>query len=112
MPRQVNIAEAKAKLSELVDAARGGETIIIAERGKPVARLTALAAPARPARRVLGRYAHLAKDVDWDDWWRRWKAGDAEIERDFAESLARPFSTSAAAPDLPAPKRPKRPKPR
>jgi prevent-host-death family protein len=38
----VNIAEAKAKLSALVDRAAAGEEIILAKAGKPVARITAL----------------------------------------------------------------------
>lgn len=43
---EVNIAEAKAHLSELVDRAAAGEPVCITRRGKPVARLTA-AAPSR-----------------------------------------------------------------
>ena len=39
MSCQVNIAEAKAKLSELLDRALAGEEIIIARAGKPLARL-------------------------------------------------------------------------
>jgi prevent-host-death family protein len=39
---QVNIAEAKAKLSELLDRALGGEEIVIARAGKPLARLAPL----------------------------------------------------------------------
>lgn len=39
MTSQVNIAEAKAKLSELLDRALAGEEIIIARSGKPLARL-------------------------------------------------------------------------
>ncbi len=35
----VNIAEAKARFSELVDRAESGETQIITRRGKPVAEL-------------------------------------------------------------------------
>lgn len=38
--RQVQIAEAKAHLSALVERVEAGEEIIIARRGKPVARLT------------------------------------------------------------------------
>jgi len=40
MASQVNIAEAKAKLSELLDRALAGEEIVIARAGKPLARLT------------------------------------------------------------------------
>jgi prevent-host-death family protein len=35
----VNIAEAKARLSELIDRAVSGEEIVIARAGKPMARL-------------------------------------------------------------------------
>ncbi len=38
---QMNIAEAKAKLSELVAAVERGEDVVIARGGKPVARLVA-----------------------------------------------------------------------
>jgi prevent-host-death family protein len=36
---QVNILEAKNKLSQLVKRAQAGEEVVIANRGKPVARL-------------------------------------------------------------------------
>jgi prevent-host-death family protein len=45
--RKVNLADAKAHLSELVAAAAAGEAICIMRRGKPVARLVAAAAPRR-----------------------------------------------------------------
>jgi prevent-host-death family protein len=41
----MNIAEAKAKLSELLDAAASGEHVVIARAGKPVATLTPIAPP-------------------------------------------------------------------
>ena len=44
----VNLAEAKAHLSELVDRVEGGESIEITRRGKRVARLTAADRPRRP----------------------------------------------------------------
>lgn len=44
----VNLADAKAHLSELVDRVEAGDTIDITRRGKPVARLTAVAAPRKP----------------------------------------------------------------
>jgi prevent-host-death family protein len=40
MAVQINIAEAKAKLSALLDRALAGEEIVIARAGKPLARLT------------------------------------------------------------------------
>lgn len=39
--RRVSIAEAKAHLSALVERVEAGEEIVIARRGKPVARLVA-----------------------------------------------------------------------
>ncbi len=49
---QINLADAKARLSELVSQAEAGETICIARRGKPVAMI----APAR----------HTRKPIDFD----------------------------------------------
>lgn len=43
MTQPVNIAEAKAKLSALVDRAAAGEEIILSRAGRPVARLMPLA---------------------------------------------------------------------
>lgn len=45
----VNLADAKAHLSELVDRVEAGDSIDITRRGKPVARLTAVV---RPRKRV------------------------------------------------------------
>ena len=39
--KQINLASAKARLSELVDSVESGEEIEILRRGKPVARLVA-----------------------------------------------------------------------
>lgn len=50
MGTMVNISEAKAQFSKLVDKATAGEGIIIARNGKPVARLTALKPERRPLR--------------------------------------------------------------
>jgi len=47
MACQVNIAEAKAKLSELLDRALAGEEVVIARAGKPLARLAPVATPTR-----------------------------------------------------------------
>lgn len=38
---RVNVLEAKNRLSELIRAAQAGEEVVIANRGKPVARLIA-----------------------------------------------------------------------
>lgn len=44
--RKVNIHEAKTTLSQLVEAAENGETIVLARAGKPVAKITRYAKPA------------------------------------------------------------------
>lgn len=45
----INLADAKAHLSELVDRVQAGDSIDITRRGKPVARLTSVA---RPLKRI------------------------------------------------------------
>ncbi len=51
----INIHAAKTHLSRLVDQAAGGQEIVIARAGKPVARLVALGEPLPPGKRMLGR---------------------------------------------------------
>ncbi len=46
----VNIHDAKTHLSRLVEQAVRGESVVIAKSGKPLAKLTAVSAPARPRR--------------------------------------------------------------
>ncbi len=43
----LSLADAKARLSELVKAAEAGEEVVITRRGKPVARLSAVERPKR-----------------------------------------------------------------
>ena len=54
MAKPVNIADAKARLPELVERASRGEEVVIARHGKPRARLVALETRTR---RVPGRGA-------------------------------------------------------
>jgi prevent-host-death family protein len=49
----VNIHEAKARLSEFVDAVERGEQVIICRRNQPVAELKAVT-PVRTAARIVG----------------------------------------------------------
>lgn len=65
MTRQVNIYEAKTTLSQLVQDAAGGEEIVIARAGKPVAKLVAYRPPV--ARRQPGEWrgqVRMAPDFD------------------------------------------------
>ncbi len=62
---QVNIHEAKAKLSALVELAEKGEQVILARRKKPVARI--VAEHHRPATRIgglAGREFHMGAAFD------------------------------------------------
>jgi prevent-host-death family protein len=60
MARPVNIAEAKARLPELVERAARGEEVVIARNGQPRARLV----PIAPRRRMPGRGAGRWKLAD------------------------------------------------
>lgn len=61
---QFNIAEAKARFSELIEKAVLGEEIIVAKDNKPVAKIV----PLRPVRRQpgtgKGQILHLSPDFD------------------------------------------------
>ena len=63
---QVNIYEAKTRLSELVDQAHAGETVIIAKAGTPMAKLVPL--DAQPKTKIkfglLKGQIEIAPDFD------------------------------------------------
>ncbi len=62
---QVNVHEAKTKLSQLLERVEAGEEVIIARAGRPVARLVLVSTAAR--RRTLGAHAgaiQIAPDFD------------------------------------------------
>ncbi len=44
----VNIAQAKARLGELLDKVEAGEKVVITRRGKPVAHLSPVVRPGKP----------------------------------------------------------------
>ena len=77
MTIQVNITEAKAKLSELIKRAERGEEVVIARRGKPIVTLT-VKSPVAPqvGRRRLGVWEHLNLKIDADVFLRP----DPELE--------------------------------
>lgn len=57
--RRTSISEAKNGLSALIDRVRQGESIIIEDRGVPVARLESVVAPGKRA--SIGRAARLLR---------------------------------------------------
>lgn len=78
--RTVNMHEAKAHLSRLVQAAVDGEPFVIAQAGKPVVKVTAMDSPGGGAARRLGFMAgSLAIPEDFDIM------GVAEVQTMFEE---------------------------
>lgn len=59
--RSVNLADAKARLSELVSKAEGGHETVITRRGQPVARLVPITAPKKAFRSLAEFRATLPK---------------------------------------------------
>lgn len=59
--RTVNLHAAKTHLSRLVEAAAGGEEIVIAKSGKPMARLVPLEPRTQSGQRPIG----LGKGTVW-----------------------------------------------
>jgi prevent-host-death family protein len=57
--KRTSITDAKNGLSALIDRVRHGESVIIEDRGVPVARLESVSAPGR--RDVAGRAARLQR---------------------------------------------------
>jgi prevent-host-death family protein len=57
----VNLADAKTRLSELVDRAENGEEIVITRHGQPVARLSAMETPKKPIRSMAEFRARMPK---------------------------------------------------
>ena len=81
---QVNMHEAKSKLSQLVDAALSGESVTIARAGRPVAKLVALSdSDEQP---IFGALK------GWEVEWEAFDQADADIENQFEESLDKDLS--------------------
>lgn len=75
----VNMHEAKTQLSRLVERAAKGESFVIARAGKPLVKVSALKAPAKPQR--LGFLAgEIAVPDDFD------RMGEHEIAALFGTS--------------------------
>jgi prevent-host-death family protein len=81
--KTVNIHEAKTQLSKLIEQASKGEAFIIAKAGKPVVKVTALAAPTGAQVRRLG---FMAGQISVPDDFDRMGTEDDEIERLFSGS--------------------------
>jgi prevent-host-death family protein len=77
--KTINIHEAKTQLSRLVEEAAKGEPFVIAKAGKPMVKVTALAAPiGKEARRLGFMSGQISVPDDFDHM------GKDEIEQIFA----------------------------
>jgi prevent-host-death family protein len=81
MTKQLNLYEAKTRLSQLVEAAARGEDVIIAKNGQPLALLTR--APTKRHKREAGFLKGKVKRLSDKEW----AALDREIGRDFDRAL-------------------------
>lgn len=86
-----NMHDAKSRLSQLVEKAAQGESVIIAKAGKPVARVVAIEATDEKSPRRTGfLVGHILVPDDFD------RLGDAAIEQLFGFT-----STHNPAPESP-----------
>jgi prevent-host-death family protein len=69
LPRQLNVGEAKALFSQLVDETAGGARFVIAKAGTPVARIVPL--EAEPAKFIFGAMKGLLSPEDREGLARR-----------------------------------------
>lgn len=88
---QMNIAEAKAKLSELVARAEAGEEVIIARDGKPVVVLKPandVQQQAPSGTRPIGFLSHLGEVWEAPDAWDDDDEAARYLEQSFEEDDA------------------------
>ncbi len=78
--KSVNIHEAKTHFSRLIEEVSGGDSIMIAKSGVPVAKLVPLDAPRSAERKRTGFLASMAFPDDFD------RIAAAEIADAFAGS--------------------------
>jgi prevent-host-death family protein len=89
MTIQLNIADAKARLSELIDRAERGEDVILARAGKPVARIVVAGAQVKRSS-FFGVLAHLGPVLD-----DAWSPEPFDTLYDFADEDAVPLQMVA-----------------
>ena len=90
MAIQMNIAQAKARLSELVARAEAGEEVIIARDGKPAVVLTPRSPPV-PRKRRLGVWEQYCRDLPED----LFLGPDPEIEAWLKEWIDAPIEPTS-----------------
>ena len=71
----VNLAQAKARLSELIDKVQSGEQVVITRHGKPVAHLSATIQPKKPLKSLAAFRARMP----------RWRKSSAVLIREMRD---------------------------
>jgi prevent-host-death family protein len=99
----VNIADAKAKLSEYVDAAARGEQVIICNRNRPVAELRAIEPARMGPRDLTPMFPDWQIDPAFFD-----PLDDAEIAAWEGREGVDPLRVAERQPDFGAPLKPRR----
>ena len=82
--KQVNIHEAKTRLSQLVADVENGEEVVLARAGKPVARLVKLEPERKPLRKAGRLKGQIWFAPDYDQ-------ADEEILQMFEDSINAPL---------------------
>jgi prevent-host-death family protein len=75
----VNLAHAKAHLSELLDKVENGEEVVITRHGRAVARLNAVSSPKRPLAEMLDDLAAFRARMP------HWRKDSATLTREMRE---------------------------
>lgn len=57
----VSLAQAKAKLSEIVSKVESGEVVVVTRHGRPVARISAVEAPKKPVKSLAAFRAKMPR---------------------------------------------------
>lgn len=88
----VNIHDAKTHFSKIIAAVEKGQTVTISRYGKPVATLGPIAKPTSKRKRQLGVGRKRGNiELSWEEFEQLSKELDAEILKDFEESISKPL---------------------
>ena len=82
--KQVNVHEAKTRLSQLIADVEGGEEVVIARAGKPVVRIVKERAERKPLRKEGALKGQIWFASDYDK-------ADEEILQMFEDSINAPM---------------------
>jgi prevent-host-death family protein len=71
----VSIAQAKAKLSEILKRVESGEEVVVTRHGRPIARISAVQAPKKPVKSLAAFRATMP----------RWSKPSAKLLREMRD---------------------------